>query len=43
VNLPKDSKHEFKYRINQADWSTDPDADAQIPNEFGGANSVVSL
>lgn len=43
VNLPKDSKHEFKYRINQADWTIDPDADAQIPNEFGGANSLLSI
>ncbi len=43
VNLPKDSKHEFKYRINQAVWSNDPDADALEPNQFGGSNSVISL
>ena len=43
VNLPKDTKHEFKYRINQAIWSNEPDADAQAPNQFGGINSVLSL
>jgi hypothetical protein len=43
VNHPKDTKHEFKYRINQAIWSNEPDADAQAPNQFGGINSVLSL
>jgi hypothetical protein len=43
VNLPKDSKHEFKYRINQAEWKNEPEADAEAPNEFGGINSVLTL
>lgn len=43
VNLPKDSTHEFKYLINSAQWANDPEADAQVPNVFGGSNSVVSL
>jgi hypothetical protein len=43
VNLPKDSKHEFKYRVNQAEWTNDPDADSLAPNAFGGANSVITL
>ncbi|MCO5235108.1 MAG: isoamylase early set domain-containing protein [Chitinophagaceae bacterium] len=43
VNLPKDSRHEFKYRINETEWMNDPEADGQQPNEYGGANSVVSL
>ncbi|MFZ9262130.1 MAG: isoamylase early set domain-containing protein [Chitinophagaceae bacterium] len=43
VNLPKDSTHEFKYRINNDLWVNDPEADAQVPNVFGGSNSVVSL
>jgi Glycogen recognition site of AMP-activated protein kinase len=43
VNLPKDSKHEFKYRINNTLWVNDPSADAEAPNTFGGSNSVVSI
>jgi Glycogen recognition site of AMP-activated protein kinase len=43
VNLPKDSKHEFKYRINNTLWVNDPSADAESPNTFGGSNSVVSI
>ena len=27
VNLPKDSKHEFKYRIDSKNWANDPEAD----------------
>lgn len=43
VNLPKDSQHEFKYRVNETLWHNDPDADSQAPNSFGGTNSVISL
>lgn len=43
VNLPKDSKHEFKYRVNNSLWLSDPEADAEAPNSFGGSNSVVTL
>lgn len=43
VNLPKDSQHEFKYLVNNADWLNDPEADGQTPNEFGGTNSVITL
>lgn len=43
VNLPKDSKHEFKYRVNQSEWINDPEADAETPNMFGGSNSVVKI
>ena len=43
VSLPKDSQHEFKYRINGAEWITDTGADSESPNGFGGTNSVVSL
>jgi hypothetical protein len=43
VNLPKDSKHEFKYRIDSAQWVNDPEADSQVPNVFGGSNSVVVI
>lgn len=43
VNLPKETKHEFKYRINETEWVNDPEADAQAPNAFGGSNSVIVL
>ena len=43
VNLPKDSKHEFKYLVNEKEWVNDPEADGQEQNVFGGANSVISI
>lgn len=43
VSLPKNTKHEFKYRINASEWINEPEADAQEPNEFGGSNSVIIL
>ena len=43
VNLPKDSKHEFKYLVNETEWVNEPEADAQQTNEFGGTNSVIVL
>lgn len=43
VNLPKDSKHEFKYRINATEWVNDTEADELAPNEYGGTNSVIAL
>jgi hypothetical protein len=43
VNLPKDSTHEFKYLVNETLWLNDREADAEIPNEFGGSNSVITL
>ena len=42
VNLPKDSRHEFKYRVNETEWINDPEAEAQ-PNVYGGSNSVISI
>jgi hypothetical protein len=43
VTLPKDSKHQFKYRINETEWLNEPEADSEEPNEFGGSNSVIIL
>lgn len=43
VNLPKDSKHEFKYLVNKTEWINDPEADTLAPNAFGGTNSVIEL
>lgn len=43
VNLPKDTQHEFKYRINASEWAIDTEADSIISNAFGSSNSVIAL
>ena len=43
VNLPKESNHEFKYLINNIAWLNEPEADSEVPNVFGGSNSVIFL
>jgi hypothetical protein len=43
VSLPKNSQHEFKYRINETEWLNEPEADSQASNDFGGVNSVIVL
>ena len=43
VNLPKDSKHEFKYLVDTTLWLNDAEADGEVTNVFGGSNSVVAL
>jgi hypothetical protein len=43
VNLPKDSKHEFKYLVDNTLWMNEPEADGEVANVFGGSNSLVAL
>lgn len=43
VSLPKESKHEFKYVVNESLWINEPEADTQKKNEFGSSNSVIIL
>lgn len=43
VNLPKESKHEFKYLVDSSAWINDPETDAEVPNVYGGSNSIISL
>ncbi len=43
VSLPKNSQHEFKYLVNEKEWLTEPQADSQNQNEFGGQNSVIII
>ncbi len=43
INLPKDSTHEFKYKVNESEWHNEPEADTEVENEFGGTNSVITL
>ena len=42
VSLLKDSRHEFKYLLNETEWMNEPDAETE-PNIFGGSNSVIVL
>ncbi len=43
INLPKDSKHEFKYLVDRKEWINEPEADSEAPNTFGGTNSIITL
>lgn len=43
VSLPKNSEHEFKYRVNETLWLNEPEADKEITNEYGSINSVIVL
>ncbi len=43
ISLPKNTQHEFRYRIDEKEWANEPDADSQSPNIFGGTNSVLVL
>ena len=43
TTLPKNSQHEFRYRIDNAEWTNEPEADEQRPNEFGSSNSVLHI
>ena len=43
VSLPKNSQHEFKYRVNASEWLNEPEADGQHANVYGGSNSVITL
>ncbi|MEJ7680404.1 MAG: isoamylase early set domain-containing protein [Segetibacter sp.] len=43
VSLPKNSQHEFKYRVNETEWLNEPQADSQNINKFGGHNSVIII
>lgn len=43
VSLPKNSEHQFKYRINETEWLNEPEADKEVTNEFGGINSVIVI
>jgi hypothetical protein len=43
VSLPKNTQHEFKYRVNEQLWLVEPEADTQNPNVFGSNNSVIII
>jgi len=43
VDLPKDSKYQFRYLVNNAEWHNDWEADQYISNPYSGENSVVEV
>ncbi len=43
VSLPKNTEHQFKYRVNKSEWMDEPEADKTVTNEFGGINSVIVI
>jgi hypothetical protein len=43
VSLPRNTQHEFKYRVDANDWINDPAADTEVANVYGGSNSVITL
>jgi hypothetical protein len=43
VNLPKNTRHEFKYRLNKAEWLNEPAGDGEVTNVFGTTNSLIEL
>jgi Glycogen recognition site of AMP-activated protein kinase len=43
INLPKDSRHEFKYLVNDNIWLNEAEADGENANIFGGNNSVLHV
>ena len=43
IRLPKNQRYEFRYVVDGDRWICDEEADALVPNPFGGHNSVVEL
>lgn len=41
LELPQGHEYEYRYLADGANWLNDWDADRYVPNELGGANSVV--
>lgn len=41
LELDVDQEYQFRYLVDGQDWHNDWQADAYLPNPFGGDNSVV--
>ena len=39
--LRPDTEYEFRFLLDGLTWENDPQADKQVPNVYGGENSVV--
>ena len=40
--LKSDETYRFRYFLDNAKWENDWDADAYVPNEYGGEDSVLN-
>jgi len=43
IRLPVGRTHRFRYLVDGHRWENDWNADAYVPNEFGGDDSVIDL
>jgi len=43
INLPKESKHQYKFLVDKKEWINDTEADGELANEYGGTNSLVII
>ncbi|UCF66795.1 MAG: isoamylase early set domain-containing protein [Acidobacteriota bacterium] len=43
LRLPRNGRLEFKYVVDGQLWVNDDEADASVPDPFGGRNSVLDL
>lgn len=43
IDLPAGRAYRFRYLIDEDQWVNDWEADAYVPNDFGGDDSVVDL
>lgn len=43
LELETGRSYEFRYMMDNGQWENDHEADAYVPNEFGGDNSVITL
>jgi 1,4-alpha-glucan branching enzyme len=42
IRLPSDGRYQFRYLVDRQSWINDEDADAYVPNHFGGEDGVLS-
>ena len=43
LELETGRSYEFRYMMDNGQWENDHQADAYVPNEYGGDNSVITL
>lgn len=43
VRLERGRRYQYRFVVDERTWVADDEADEQVPNPFGGVNSVVRL
>ena len=41
MRLPREQRFQFRYLVDHQAWVNDEEADAYLPNQFGGENGVL--